>query len=96
MNPRRRRTQGRRLERAGLLLGIHPSLADDVRERIASRLGVPMMRLQSASRRWGVPWATRGLAVTSVLEAIAATASLSKRMLSAGAAGGLWAEPGAG
>ncbi|MBN4056176.1 hypothetical protein JYT20_00470, partial [Rhodothermus sp. AH-315-K08] len=41
---------GRRLERAGWLLGVHPSLDDEVRERIASRLGVPLMRLQTASR----------------------------------------------
>ncbi len=95
-DPRRRRTQGRRLERAGWLLGVHPFHADEVRERIASCLGVPLMRLQTASRAWGATWTTRGLAVTSVLGAIAATASLPTRMLSAGAAGGLWAEPGAG
>jgi hypothetical protein len=95
-DPRRRRTQGRRLERAGWLLGVHPSLDDEVRELIASCLGVPLMRLQTASRSWGVPWAARGVAVTAVLEAIAATASLPTRMLKAGAAGGLWAEPGAG
>jgi len=95
-DPRRRRTQGRRLERAGWLLGVHPSLDDEVRELIASCLGVPLMRLQTASRAWGVPWATRGRAVTSLLEAMPATASLPTRMLSAGAAGGLWAEPGAG
>jgi hypothetical protein len=95
-DPRRRRTQGRRLDRAGHLLGVHPALAQDVRERIAARLGIPMMRLQAASGRWGASWTTRGLVVTSALDSMAVTAALPKQILSAGAAGGLWAEPGAG
>ena len=95
-DPRRRRTQGRRLERSGHLLGVHPALEPDVCERIASRLGVPVMKLQAARRRWGDSWTARGLAVTSVLEEIVATAAVALQILAAGAAGALWAEPGAG
>ena len=91
--PRRRRTQGRRLERAGRLVGVHPQLKERVREQIATRLSVPTMNLLRGAGGWARSWKTRGLAVLAVLVAIPIQASLQQRMLAAGAAGGLWAQP---
>jgi len=93
---RRRRTQGRRLRFAALLVGVHPSVKDALRERIATRLAVPVMRLREEARRWDATWTTRGAAVVAVLEAIPVAASLGERILAAGTAGGLWSEPRAG
>ena len=90
---RRRRTQGRRLDLAGHLLGVHPSMEARIRERVATRLSVPLMTLGEASRSWGTSWTSRGRAILAVLDAIPVQASLPGRILAAGAAGGLWAEP---
>ena len=92
-DPRRRRTQGRRLELAGRLLGVHPLLEEGVRERIATRLGVATMKLLGGAGAWSRSWKTRGAAVLAVLYSIPIQASLLYRMLTAGAAGGLWAQP---
>lgn len=92
-DPRRRRTQGRRLERAGRLVGVHPQLEEGVRERIATRLGVATMRLFRGARSWARSWKTRGAAVLAVLLAIPIQASLLDRMLAAGADSGLWGQP---
>ena len=72
----RRRTQGRRLEVAGRLTGVHPQLAEDVRERIATRLGVATMVLIAGARAWGRWWRTRGSAVAAVLHALGGGTSL--------------------
>ena len=90
---RRRRTQGRRQAWAGLVLGVDPSLEEPVRERIAERLGVPLLRLREACTLWQTPWPSRGRAVTAVLDALPATGALPDRILAAGAAAGLWGEP---
>jgi len=62
-DPRRRRTQDRRLELAGRLMGVHPALDRGVRERIATRLGVATMTLASATASWARSWKTRGAAI---------------------------------
>lgn len=93
LDPRRRRTQGRRLELAGRLVGVHAEIADAARERIATRLGVPTLRLRSAARNWTRSWTRRGAAVLAVLLAVSVDGSLLDRLLAAGALGGLWAEP---
>ena len=91
--PRRRRTQGRRLERAGRLVGVHPQLQERAREQIATRLAVATMKLLRGAGGWAKSWKSRGAAVLAVLVAIPIQASLHYRMLAAGAAGGLWAQP---
>lgn len=93
VEPATRRTQGRRLELAGLLLGVHPELDDGERERIATRLGVSTMTLRSAAAQWAESWTQRGAAVTQVLAMVWMGGSLLDRLLSAGYAAGLWTQP---
>ena len=88
-----RRTQGRHLELASLLLGVHPELDDRERERIATRLRVPTMTLRSAASMWSTDWTMRGAAVVLVLAAVPVDGSLLDCLLSAGYAAGLWARP---
>ncbi len=92
-DPRRRRTQGRRLSLVGWLLGVHPEQDERTRERIAARLGVALLRLREQARRWGRRWWTRGAAVVTVLLMIDPAGSVLDRLLAAGAVGGLWPEP---
>jgi len=91
--PAVRRTQGRHLELAGLLLGVHPDLDDGEREQIATRLRLPTMTLRSAAALWSVSWSLRGAAIALVHAALAIDGSLLDRLLSAGYAAGLWAQP---
>jgi len=93
ISPAVRRTQGRHLDLAARLLGIHPSLDDGQRERIATRLRVPTMTLLSAACRWTTSWTLRGAAIVLVLAALLADGSLLDRLVSAGYAAGLWAQP---
>ena len=90
-DPLCRRTQGRRLELTGRLLGVHPKLEDEVRELIATRLSVATMTLLTGAKTWAVDWKMRGEAILKVLEAIPNQVSLLDRMVAAGAVGGLWA-----
>jgi hypothetical protein len=90
---RRRRTQGRRLDLAGRLLGVHPELDDGARERIATRLGVATMTVRTAARGWVRSWTMRGAAILAVLLALPIQASLLDHFGAAGAMGGLWPEP---
>ncbi len=90
---RRRRTQGRRLDFAARLLGVHPETGEGVRERIATRLGVATMTLFGAARSWVRSWALRGGAILAVLEALPLEGSLLDRILAAGALSGAWAAP---
>jgi len=90
---RRRRTQGRRLELGGTLLGVHPALDARRRERLATRLRVPTMTLRTAVHHWATSWQTRGGAILSVLPSLAVDASLLDRLLSAGAVTALWPAP---
>ena len=90
---RRRRTQGRRLDLAGQLLGVHPELDDGMRERIATQLGVATMTVRTAARGWARSWTMRGAAILAVLLALPIQASLLDQFGAAGAISGLWAEP---
>ena len=87
---RRRRTQGRRLELAGRLVGVHPDLDEGVRERLATRLGVSTMTLAGGARRWSRSWTQRGAAVVAVLVALALDGALLDRLLAAGVLAGVW------
>lgn len=90
---RRRRTQGRWLDFAARLLGVHPGQDEGTRERIAARLGVPLVRLLDQARRWGVDWRTRGAVILAVLQLIEPGGLLLDPLLAAGAVAGLWPEP---
>ena len=92
-DPRRRRTQHRRLELAGRLMGVHPGLDDGARERIATRLGVATMILLDGAGSWTRNCKARGTAIMAVLLALPIRASLLDRMLAAGAESDLWAHP---
>ena len=92
-DPRRRRTQDRRLQLAGRLMGVHPALDDGARERIATRLGVATLTLLSGAGSWTRNCKTRGTAIMAVLLALPLRASLLDRMPAAGAESGLWAHP---
>lgn len=94
-DPRRRRTQGRWLEIASRLTGIHPDLVEAVREQIATRLGVATMTLRTAAQAWGdaFSWTARAAASLLVVDKVPVTAGLADRLLSAGALADLWPPP---
>lgn len=87
---RRRRTQGRRLELAGKLMGVHSELTARLRERIATHLRVPTMTLRTAAEQWATSWMARGAATLAVLRALAVDEGLLDRILSAGAITDPW------
>lgn len=90
--PADRRTQGRWLDRAGTLLGLDLGLGERTRERIASALDVPLLRLRdrpATSWRSGGSWTDRGRAVGAVLEQVREPTQL----LLAGHVAGLWGRP---
>ena len=91
-DPRRRRTQGSRLQLTGRLLGVHPQLDDRMRERIATRLAVATMTLFTGAMAWAGNWKMRGAGILAVLSAIFIQVSLLDRMASAGAVSELWAK----
>ena len=90
-DPRRRRTQGSRLQLAGGLLGVDPQLDEGDRERIATCLSVATMKLISGAKIWASDWKHRGTAILSVLLSIPVQTSLLDRILAAGALSGMWA-----
>lgn len=90
---RRRRTQGRRLERAERLLGVHPGVTDSDRERIAARLQVPLLVLRTAAAGRAASWAARGAVIVAILLELTACTRLPDRVLAAGAVAGLWPPP---
>ena len=90
---RRRRTQGRHLQVAGRLLGIHPDVDSRTRERIATRLRVPTLILRSAARAWTRSWRAQGNAILTVLQALALDEALADRLLSAAMVADLWPRP---
>lgn len=92
-DPRRRRTQGRHLQRAGYLLGLHDDIDSRIRERIATRLRVPTMTLRTGASDWSPRWQDQGGAVVSVLGALPLDGSLLDRVLAAGMVAGLWPRP---
>ena len=87
---RRRRTQGRRLQLAGRLVGVHAELDEGTRERLATGLGVATMTLASGARSWSRSWTQRGAAVRAVLLALAIDGALLDRILAAGVIVGVW------
>jgi hypothetical protein len=90
---RRRRSQGRHLQRAGHLLGIHPDIDSRIRERVATRLRVPTMALRSAAQAWSQRWQAQGSAVVTILATLPIDGSLLDRVLAAGMVAGLWPRP---
>jgi hypothetical protein len=92
-DPRRRRTQGRRLQLCGRLVGIDPVIDEGTRERIATQLGVSAMILRAGARGFARSWASRGAAIVTVLLALVIDGALPDRILAAGAVGGLWPPP---
>ena len=90
---RRRRTQGRRVDAAGRLLGVQPGVTERQREQIASRLDVPTMTLRTAAAMWSTCWTARGKAIVAILVAIVVDGSILDRLLGAGHLGGLWHRP---
>jgi hypothetical protein len=92
-DPRRRRTQGRHLELAERLLGVHRSLPDRTEEQVVSRLQVAMLTVRDAAARGSTSWTERALAVLVVLAALRVDGALLGSLLSAGLAVGLWARP---
>jgi hypothetical protein len=92
-DPRRRQTQGRALQFAGQLMGVHSQLSETVREAIATRLTVATMTLIDGARSWARRWKLRGAAILAVLIALPTEISLLDRLLAAGATSGLWTQP---
>ena len=90
---RRRRTQGCRLDLAGKLVGVHPDLDARTRERIATRLQVPTLRLRDAARGWVTSWQAHGGAILTVVQSLPIDASLLDRILTSGAVTDLWPTP---
>lgn len=88
-----RRTQGRHIDVAGRLLGVHPDLGDGLRERIATRLEVSTMTLRTAARGWSASWTSRGAAIVAALAAVPQDVSLMDRLLSSAYAAELWPRP---
>ena len=72
---------------------MHPQLDDTVREQIATRLAVPTMTLIGGAGSWEKSWKLRGAAILAVLVALPNEVSLLDRLLAAGAASDLWAQP---
>jgi len=71
--PADRRTQGRWLEKAAKLLGLDLGLDERTRERIASVLEVPLLKLRdrpTASWLAAGSWTDRGRAVEAILEQV--------------------------
>lgn len=94
-DPRRRRTQGRWIERAARMLAIAGETADTVRHPISEGLGVPSLTLVEAAGayRSAPGWQGRGAAVAGLLPQLSARRSLPGRLLACGHLAGLWAEP---
>ena len=88
-DPGHARTQGRHLELAGKLTGVHPELSDRQREAVAHSLEVPLLSLRDSSARWR-SWTDRGQAIVDVLQLMPLTRSVPDRLLDAGAQVGLW------
>ena len=77
----------------GELVGVHPQLEEVVRERIATRLAVPTLKLIEGARSWDGTWKRRGEAIQAVLAGLPQESSLLDRLLEAGALAGLWGPP---
>jgi hypothetical protein len=89
------RTQGRQLVLASLLLGVCPSLAEAVREALAACLGVPLLVLHEARRRYDASrsWRARAGAVMAVVRRLGPRRQLPELWSRAGHIAGLWGRP---
>jgi hypothetical protein len=85
------RTQGRYLELAGKLAGIHVGLSEQQREAVAQCLDVPLLHLNETRARWqSGDWTHRGKGILETLAAIPVKRTLPERLLNSGALVGLW------
>lgn len=89
------RTQGRHLALASLLLGVSPSLVEAVREALAGCLGVPLLVLHEARRRYEASrsWRGRAWALMAVVRKLGARRQLAELWSQAGHIAGLWGRP---
>jgi hypothetical protein len=89
------RTQGRHLALVSVLLGVSPSLVEAVREALAACLGVPLLLLHEARRRYQASrsWRARAGAVMDVMRRLGARRRLPELWSRAGYLAGLWGRP---
>jgi hypothetical protein len=89
------RTQGRHLALASVLLGVSPSLVEAVREALAACLGVPLLVLHEARRRYETSrsWRARAGALMEVVRRLGARRQLPELWSRAGHLAGLWGRP---
>lgn len=86
-------TQGRRLLRAGAMLGVGPDVSDSQRVRTAALLGVETLLLKESTARWQQGYRARGQAVTAVLCRMGRSVGRALRLLHAGFLAGHWGCP---
>lgn len=89
-DPRRRRTQGRHLEIAELLVGTHPRLTETQRAWVIDDLRAPQLAVVEAST---ASWTSRARAVVAALGVMSRANSQVERLLAAGFSAGLWPVP---
>lgn len=89
------RTQGRHLALTSVLLGVSPSLVEAVREALAVCLGVPLLVLHEAHRRYATSrsWRARAGALMVVVRRLGARRQLWELWSQAGHIAGLWGRP---
>lgn len=89
------RTQGRLLSCLSLLLGVSPALHERIREAIATCLGVPLLSLHDACRRYVSvrSWRERARVLMDVVRRIGARRQLPELWSRAGHLAGLWGRP---
>jgi len=94
-DPRRRRTQGRWLEKAARVVGVLPVLGESLRQLVAEVLCVPHLVLRGAvDFDWSAAsWQERGRAVRCVLDRIVASRILGDQITAAGGVAGAWGRP---
>ncbi len=91
----RRITQKRHLDRAALILGVHPELDERVREELAQILSVPGQNLHDCAKNIleNCDDHSRGKAICTILSLIEASACMFSRLAEAGAVVCLWPWP---
>ncbi len=91
----RRITQKRHLDRAALILGVHPELDERVREELAQILSLPGQQLLDCANtiRENCDDHCRGKAICKILSLIEESSGAFNRLADAGAAVCLWAWP---
>ena len=88
------RTQGRYLERGARLLAVAEGVCQRRREQVARALGVALLVLVDRAVLWAASgYRGRGQAIVAVLGELEIGATLGDRLLTSGAAMGLWGAP---